>query len=194
MSLEVPWRSQAVNQVWRPLVVGLGPLSKMFGVSRVQMLFVWEILEKLSTSQDKPFIEKTLETAWLDLKVWWIKVSGNQHVRANSLNQVYRVSDMHLPASSVEEGLKKAQWPLPELLSGRKLPLQLSSWCQTMKFFSLCSWCLLNCCLSTGTQGNWVQVSPYMGPLRGMPESPAAQHLTQPQTLLCFCLIDFREK
>ena len=45
---------------------------------------------------------------------------------------------MALPTSSVGEGPAKKQCPLPAFLSGRKLPLQLSSWSYTTEFLPGC--------------------------------------------------------
>ena len=68
-------------------------------------------------------MEKPLEIARVGSKVGWTSASGNHHSGANSISQIDGDSDM---LSSCElcmgEGSEKKQWPLPTLLSGRKLP------------------------------------------------------------------------
>ena len=75
-------------------------------------------------------------------------------------------------------------------LSGRQLPLQPLSWSQTNEFPPIqCtsfSWCLSSCSPSAGAQSECVWVSPCIGPLRGIPGTPEALPLTQPQSPLGF--------
>ena len=81
-------------------------------------------------------MEKPLETAWVGLKVVCGRASGNHQGGANSVSRVDGVSDMAPPAGSVVllgEGSEKGQWPLPALLSGRKL-----SRYQTIQFLLVC--------------------------------------------------------
>ena len=72
------------------------------------------------------------------------------------------------------EASEMKQWPLPLLLSGKKLPLQLLSWRLIIEFLPLCPWYLSNCCPRSRTQRKRVSVSPGMGPLRGTLETPTA--------------------
>ena len=74
-------------------------------------------------------MEKTLETAWVGPQIGWSRLSGNHQGGADSVSQADGDSDM-VPACQfcvcfVRGGLRKEQWPLPALLSERKLPLQL---------------------------------------------------------------------
>ena len=63
-------------------------------------------------------MEKSLETAWMGLKVGWSRASSNHQGGANSVNQVDGFS--HIASTA---GSDKEQWPLPAFLSGRKLLL-----------------------------------------------------------------------
>lgn len=67
------------------------------------------------------------------------------------------------------QGSEKEQWPLSALLSWRKVPLQPSSWSQTIQFLPICTWYFLSCCPSTRAQSQWVQISLCVGPLRETP-------------------------
>ena len=79
--------------------------------------------------QDKPHMEKPLETAWVGLKFGWGQASGNHLGRANSGSQVDGVSNMMPPAGFValfRVGSENQQWVPPAFLSGRKLPPALT--------------------------------------------------------------------
>ena len=62
-------------------------------------------------------MEKLLEVAWVGPKVGWGRISRNHQGRVNGVS--------HIDGDS-GGGLKKEQWLLSALLSGRKLPLQSS--------------------------------------------------------------------
>ena len=116
--------------------------------------------EVWSTNQDRPFIWKS---HWKQLG-WAHKLVGQANILWASWQKLR--GGTHLLALW-EDASEEEQWPLPTLLSGRKLPLQLSLWHQTLRFLPVCPWCLLGCCPSAGTQREWVWVSPFPGPLRG---------------------------
>ena len=65
------------------------------------------------------------------------------------------------------KGSSEKQWPLPILLSGRKLPPpQFLLCCQTIQFFPICLWCLSSCCPCSGAQREWVRLSPCGQPFK----------------------------
>ena len=66
-------------------------------------------------------MEKSLEEACVGLQVGW-GISGNHQGLMNSDSQVDEDSDM-VPACWLCGDSEKEQWPLPTLLSGRKLLL-----------------------------------------------------------------------
>ena len=80
----------------------------------------------------------------------------------------------------------KEQWPLPALLSERKLPLQFFPWCWIIQFLPIYLWCLSSCCPHAGAQREWIWVSPCMGPLRGSAWDSRSFHLSQSQSPLVF--------
>ena len=98
-------------------------------------------------------MENLLETAWLSLRVGWCTVSENHQGRTNSISQNDGAQIRCLSVGSVREGSEKEQLPLPELLCGRKLPLQFLPWCRPIQFWVLdtfwylhiCPWYLLSC-------------------------------------------------
>lgn len=68
-------------------------------------------------------MEESLETAWIGPKSWVGRNSESQGV-ADSVSQDDGGSDV-MPACQLWEGSEKKHWPLPALLSARKLPFQL---------------------------------------------------------------------
>ena len=66
-----------------------------------------------------------------------------------------------------ESDSQKEQWPLSALLSGRKLLLQFSSWCQVHLDSSPIVPILFELLPKHWSSEKWVQVSPYMGSFRG---------------------------
>ena len=96
-----------------------------------------EAWAKRSHSNGKP-----LETAGVCLKVGWAKASRNYQGGANSEPGWWRL--IVLASSSValwEEGLSKEQWPLPALLSRRKLSQALALMPDS-SVLSICLWWL----------------------------------------------------
>ena len=85
-----------------------------------------------------------------------------------------------------EEGSSKEQLPLPAHLCGRKLPLQLSPWCQTIQVLPMCLWCLENSSPGSRAQREWVWVSPCMDPWRGTTWVSRSFHFPQPRCLLFY--------
>ena len=70
------------------------------------------------------------------------------------------------------QGSAKEQRPLSALISGRKLPLQLSLSFQATQFHPICPWCP-----SAGWKSEQVSLSkPVFGSLRESPEAAAALH------------------
>ena len=58
-------------------------------------------------------------------------------------------------------------------------PSQISPWCQTIQFLSICAWWILNCWPSAGAQSKWAL-------WEELPGTTGAFHLTQPQSSLVF--------
>ena len=80
-------------------------------------------------------MEKPLEMAWVGPQVGCNRSWGITKVGQTSVCYVDGDSDMvptcRLCGGGVSE---KEQWPLPALLSGTKLALQLLPWCQIIQF------------------------------------------------------------
>ena len=91
----------------------------------------------------------------------------------------------HLAALCGKGSSKDQPLLLPQV-SGRKLPLHLSPWCQAIHFLPMCLWCLASSWPGYGHQRQWVWVSPCMDPWRGTAWDSRSFHLPQPQSLL-FC-------
>ena len=67
-------------------------------------------------------MEKPLETAWMGLEVEYGGTSGNHQVEQCKPDCKTHRCGACLLTLGGEDGSSKEQWPLPALLSGRKLP------------------------------------------------------------------------
>ena len=146
------------------------------GMQRLDAVCLRVLRKVYSMSQDKPFIWKTLKTAWVGPKAGWGWASGYHHNGAKWCEPSLWTQIWHClsPLCVCVEGewSAKEQWPLSALMSCRKLPHQLSPLCQIIQFLPVCLWCLLSCCPNAITQRKWISVSLCMGCLRGTAWAP----------------------
>ena len=126
LGLEVSRWGQAVYQGQLVLEPGLGQFRKRYRAQWGQMLLIWENLGKSEAwAKQAIHMGKPLETACMGPKVGWGRASEIHQGGANSVSQVGGVSLITLASwlcHSVRRGLRKEQWPLTALMSGKSCP------------------------------------------------------------------------
>ena len=123
--LLVPWRAQGVNQGWLLLVPGLGQLNERYRAHWIQMLLVWENLGKSEAYAGISHLYGKATgnslggpESWVGHSLWESPEWGKQ-CEPGWWNLSYCTC---LPTLWLwGEDSEKEQWPLPALLSGRKL-------------------------------------------------------------------------